>query len=133
MASTRDAPNLQHLPVLPVQEVKNHHFPPWGQCKKKKASSSFSLVTCSHCFSGPQNDPASFNWTPIHPPSPPSPAELRATCVLQMNSLATGVPKPAPSSHLALAVSELLNHLAQSLKESTSLYPLEVIGCNLLE
>jgi len=50
-----------------------------------------------------------------------------------MNSLATGVPKPAPSSHLALAVSELLNHLAQSLKESTSLYPLEVIGCNLLE
>lgn len=35
MASTRAAPNLQQLPVLPVQEVNNHQSPPGDGAQRK--------------------------------------------------------------------------------------------------
>lgn len=127
-ALTRAAHNLQHLPVSPVQEV-NKHQSPWERWPTKKINpSSFSHILCSP---GPQNDPASLNWTSSWPPNPPPPAELRATCLLQMKSLPMGVPKSAASSRSVLLFSE--NHLAQAWKESPSPCPLQVIGCNLLE
>lgn len=104
-AVTRAAPDFQHLPVPPVQEVNKHQSPSGRRHTKEINPSSFSRILCSP---GPQNDPASLNWTPTRPPKPPPPAELRATCLLQMKPLPMGLPKSAASSRVALLFSSLL-------------------------